>query len=58
MDGTMARKRPNLKMLFITGYAENAAISNGGLGPGMHVLSTPFAMAKLAARIRSIIEDR
>jgi CheY-like chemotaxis protein len=49
--------RPNLKVLFITGYAENAAVSNGHLEPGMHVLSKPFPMDKLAMRIRSIIEE-
>ena len=47
--------RPDLKVLFITGYAENAAIGNGHLEPGMHVLTKPFAMDMLAARIRSII---
>jgi CheY-like chemotaxis protein len=53
-----ARKsRPKLKVLFITGYAENAAVSNGLLEPGMHVLSKPFPMDKLATRIRSIIES-
>ena len=51
-------KRPKLKVLFITGYAENAAITNGHLGPGMDVMSKPFSMDKLAARIRSIIEGR
>jgi CheY-like chemotaxis protein len=55
-DAARAR-RPKLKVLFITGYAENAAISNGHLEPGMHVLSKPFPMDKLAVRIRSIIED-
>jgi CheY-like chemotaxis protein len=30
--------RPGLKVLFITGYAENAAIGNGYLEPGMHML--------------------
>jgi CheY-like chemotaxis protein len=49
-------KRPKLKVLFITGYAENAAITNGHLEPGMEVMSKPFSMDKLAARIRSIIE--
>jgi len=49
-------RRPDLNVLFITGYAENAAISNGRLEPGMHVLSKPFPMDKLAARIRLIIE--
>jgi PAS domain S-box-containing protein len=52
------RQRPDLKVLFITGYAENAAISSGRLAPGMHVMSKPFAMDKLAARIRSIIASR
>jgi PAS domain S-box-containing protein len=53
-----ARKhRPDLKVLFITGYAENAAVTNGRLEPGMHVLSKPFPIDKLAARIRSIIQD-
>ena len=47
--------RPDLKVLFITGYAENAAIGNGHLERGMHVLTKPFAMDMLAARIRSII---
>jgi PAS domain S-box-containing protein len=51
-------KRPNLKVLFITGYAENAAIANGHLEPPMEVMSKPFAMDKLATRIRSMIEGR
>ncbi len=50
--------RPKLKVLFITGYAENAAVTNGRLEPGMHVLSKPFPMDKLAARVRSIIEEK
>ena len=49
-------ERPKLKVLFITGYAENAAITNGHLEPRMEVMSKPFSMDKLAARIRSIIE--
>lgn len=48
-------KRPSLKVLFIAGYAENAALSNGHLEPGMQVMSKPFAMDQLATRIRSII---
>ncbi|WP_458093636.1 PAS domain-containing protein [Roseomonas sp. WA12] len=48
--------RPELPVLFITGYAENAAIGNGHLEPGMHVLTKPFAMEALATRIKAIIE--
>jgi PAS domain S-box-containing protein len=48
--------RPDLKVLFITGYAENAAVGNGQLSPGMAVLTKPFPMEAMAARIRSMIE--
>ncbi len=47
--------RPHLKVLFITGYAENAVLSHGHLDPGMHVLTKPFAMEALASRIRELI---
>jgi CheY-like chemotaxis protein len=50
------RKRPHLKVLFITGYAENAAVGNGHLEPGMHVMSKPFAIEQLAARVNAIIK--
>jgi PAS domain S-box-containing protein len=49
--------RPDLKVLFITGYAENAVVGNGHLAVGMQVLTKPFAMDVLAQRIRSIIES-
>lgn len=58
MADAARQNRPDLKILFITGYAENAAITNGLLEPGMHVLSKPFAIDKLAARIKSIIAER
>ena len=48
--------RPELKVLFITGYAENAVLSHGHLDPGMHVMTKPFAMEVLAGRIRELIE--
>ncbi|KQT35324.1 diguanylate cyclase [Sphingomonas sp. Leaf412] len=48
--------RPGLKVLFITGYAENAVLSHGHLDAGMHVLTKPFGMDVLATRIRKLIE--
>lgn len=47
--------RPTLRTLFITGFAENALLNNGQLEPGMSVLTKPFAMDVLAARIRELI---
>jgi PAS domain S-box-containing protein len=51
-------KRPGLKVLFMTGYAENAACASGFLEDGMAMMTKPFAMDVLAARIRRIIEDK
>jgi DNA-binding response OmpR family regulator len=42
-------------VLFITGYAENAALGNGHLAPGMAVLTKPFSIEAMAARIREMI---
>ncbi|MFK8252805.1 PAS domain S-box protein [Ancylobacter terrae] len=47
--------RPDLKVLFMTGYAENAALASGFLEPGMAMITKPFAMDVLANRIREII---
>ena len=47
--------RPGLKVLFITGYAENALLSNGHLEPGMSVLTKPFAVDALGSRIRELL---
>ena len=48
--------RPDLKVLFITGYAENATLANGFLDPGMEMITKPFAIEALATRIRSMIQ--
>jgi CheY-like chemotaxis protein len=49
------QRRPDLNVLFITGYAENAAIGNGLVAQGMQVMTKPFALDALAARIQGII---
>ena len=49
--------RPGLKVLFITGYAENAIIGNGQLAPGMQVLTKPFVVETLASRVLDMIKD-
>ncbi len=48
-------QRPELKVLFMTGYAENATIANGFLDPGMEMITKPFAVEALATRIRDMI---
>ena len=48
--------RPELKVLFITGYAENALFGGGDRDPGMQMITKPFPVKALAARIRAMIE--
>jgi PAS domain S-box-containing protein len=50
------RTRPDLKVLFVTGYAEGAAVRGGFLEPGMEMITKPFALDVLAQRIRGMIE--
>jgi CheY-like chemotaxis protein len=49
--------RPDLKVLFITGYAENAALANGFLEPGMEMITKPFAVEALATKVREILQS-
>jgi PAS domain S-box-containing protein len=54
----MARQRfPDLKVLFITGYAEKAAVRGDFLAEGMEMITKPFAIDALAAKIRDMIEE-
>ena len=46
---------PGLKVLFITGYAENAVIGNGQLAPNMALVTKPFAMEALSAKVRALL---
>jgi CheY-like chemotaxis protein len=49
--------RPDLKILFITGYAENAVVGGGRLEKGMFLLSKPFQVEILPSRIQEIIRQ-
>jgi signal transduction histidine kinase/CheY-like chemotaxis protein len=50
--------RPGLKVLFMTGYAENATLAQGFLQPGMEMMTKPFAMEQLATRISRMLKPR
>jgi signal transduction histidine kinase/PAS domain-containing protein len=50
--------RPRLKVLFVTGFAEHAVLGDGDLEPGMAVMSKPFTMGHLAAKVREMLAAR
>ena len=47
--------RPDLKVLFITGYAENATLAAGFLDPGMEMITKPFAVEAFATKVKTMI---
>ncbi|MES2291563.1 MAG: PAS domain S-box protein [Pseudomonadota bacterium] len=48
--------RPDLKILFVTGYAENALIGNGFVDRGMQVMTKPFSIDVFANKVRDLID--
>jgi CheY-like chemotaxis protein len=48
-------RRPDLKVLFITGYADHDAIGDNELAPGMTVLLKPFPLQELVERVGHLI---
>ncbi|WP_160310438.1 hybrid sensor histidine kinase/response regulator [Microvirga vignae] len=49
-------QRPDLKVLFMTGYVESNLLSAGFLGPGMEVIAKPFTLEALAVRIEAVLQ--
>jgi PAS domain S-box-containing protein len=48
-------KRPELKVLFTTGYARNAIVHHGALDPDVELIGKPFTYVNLAAKIRQVL---
>ncbi len=51
------RRRPDLKVLFTSGYARNAIVHHGRVDPGVELLVKPFTYAGLAAKIRHVLDE-
>jgi hypothetical protein len=50
------RRRPELKVLFTTGYTRNAVVHNGVLDAGVHLIGKPFTIEELAVRVREVLD--
>ena len=48
--------RPDLKVLFTSGYTRNAIVHNGRLDPGVELIPKPFTYDQLAASVRRILD--
>jgi PAS domain S-box-containing protein len=52
------KRRPDLKVLFTTGYARNAIVHDGRLDAGVELITKPFAQATLAEKLRDILDAK
>ncbi|WP_375195741.1 CHASE3 domain-containing protein [Sphingobium sp.] len=48
--------RPDLKILYTTGYTRNAIVHNGMLDPGLSFLAKPFTLDQLAMKVRQVLD--
>jgi CheY-like chemotaxis protein len=51
------QRRPDLKVLYASGYARSAIVHHGRLDPGVQLLTKPFTFAGLAARLRQVLDS-
>ncbi len=50
------RRRPGLRVLYMTGYSRDALSWRGRLEPGVHLLGKPFSLEELAAKVRKRLD--
>jgi CheY-like chemotaxis protein len=51
------RRRPAIRILFTSGYAETAIVHQGRLEPGVHLLNKPYRRPDLANKIRQLLDS-
>ncbi|GMV43725.1 MAG: hypothetical protein AMXMBFR64_54410 [Myxococcales bacterium] len=52
----MAVVRPDVPVLFMSGYTDDALVQHGAQEPGTHLISKPFTAAELTARVRAVLD--
>jgi FixJ family two-component response regulator len=56
LTGTLVERRPGLKVIFMSGYTEDAIAQHGVLKPGIAFLNKPFTSHTLGEKIREVLE--
>ncbi len=56
MAEALARARPGLRVLYVSGYAEDAIVHHGIIDSGIDLLAKPYTPALLLARVRQVLD--
>jgi PAS domain S-box-containing protein len=56
MAAELQARRPGTRILFMSGYAENAIVQDGKIAPGVQLLEKPFSGEALAQRVRAVLD--
>ena len=51
------RLQPNIRVLYATGYAENAVIHSGRLDPAVTLVNKPYRRAELIEKARAMLDS-
>lgn len=54
----MQQLKPDVRVLYVSGYTENAFLQAGTFDPGMELLEKPFAPEALVRRVRAILDRK
>ena len=55
LAATLTKRRPELRVLFASGYTDNVLEGQGALTPGVTLLDKPFTPAELDAKVREVL---
>jgi DNA-binding NtrC family response regulator len=58
LANVLVKERPDLSVLYMTGYTRNAIVHNGTLDPGVRLLSKPFTIEDLGGELHAILEHK
>jgi CheY-like chemotaxis protein len=53
----LSKARPTVKVLYMSGYTDNAIVHRGALDPGTHFLAKPFTSAGLTRKVREVLDE-
>jgi PAS domain S-box-containing protein len=57
LAGKMTEARPEVRVLYMSGYSEDVIVHQGALEPGVHLIEKPFAAEALLRKVRDVLDE-